>query len=264
MPIGGDQIPARGLTGGKGKVGKRFRGSWRSWGWPVLGKRGTEAAYRRRTGAGGGAPRGGDGVLVAGGQEVCEEVARKLPQGDVVLMVCLAGAKRQWVIGTTARPSDGGSSSSPARWSDRSSAEEQNWAGLWASVRGGGAAGALDRGWKAAGAAVDGEPRQRRSSGESTRAELQREYSSGGRKERQCDVVECVKEVERDSWASFKAKRSMAQVEQLLASSAARVAARATAARRGGAGRGPARGGVWRAWHEERQRGATGARAHGQ
>jgi hypothetical protein len=30
-------------------------------------------------------------------------------------------------------------------------------------------------------------------------AELRREYSSGGRKERQCDAVECVKEVERDS-----------------------------------------------------------------
>jgi hypothetical protein len=41
-------------------------------------------------------------------------------------------------------------------------------------VGGGGAAGALDRGWEAAGAAVDGEPRQRRSSGESTRAEEER------------------------------------------------------------------------------------------
>jgi hypothetical protein len=38
-------------------------------------------------------------------------------------------------------------------------------------VGGGSAAGALDRGWEAAGVAVDGEPRQRRSSGESTRAE---------------------------------------------------------------------------------------------
>jgi hypothetical protein len=47
--------------------------------------------------------------------------------------------------------------------------------------------------------------------------ELRREYSSGGRKERQCGAVECVKEVERDSWVSFKAKRSTAQVEQLLA-----------------------------------------------
>jgi hypothetical protein len=61
-------------------------------------------------------------------------------------------------------------------------------------------------------------------------AELRREYSSGGRKDRQCDAVECVKEVERDSWASFKAKRSTAQVEQRLASLATRVAARAAAA----------------------------------
>jgi hypothetical protein len=33
----------------------------------VLGKRGTEAAVRRRAEAGGGAPRGGDSVSVAGG-----------------------------------------------------------------------------------------------------------------------------------------------------------------------------------------------------
>jgi hypothetical protein len=38
-------------------------------------------------------------------------------------------------------------------------------------VGGGGATGALDRGWEAAEAADDGEPRQWRSSGESTRAE---------------------------------------------------------------------------------------------
>jgi hypothetical protein len=41
-------------------------------------------------------------------------------------------------------------------------------------VGGGGAAGALDRGWEAAEAAVDGEPRQRWSSGESTPAEEER------------------------------------------------------------------------------------------
>jgi hypothetical protein len=96
----------------------------------VLEKRGTEAAVRRRAGATGGALRGGNGVPVAGGQESSGEVARKLPLGDVVLVVCLAGAKRQWIVGTTARPSGGGSSSSPARWSGRSSAGEQNWAGL--------------------------------------------------------------------------------------------------------------------------------------
>jgi hypothetical protein len=83
----------------------------------VLGKRGTEAAYRRRTGAGGGAPRDVDGVPVAGGQESGGEVARKLSRDDVVLMVCLVGARRQWIAGTTARPSGGGSSSSPVMWS---------------------------------------------------------------------------------------------------------------------------------------------------
>jgi hypothetical protein len=61
----------------------------------VLGKRRAEAAGRRRTEAGGGAPRDGDGVPVAGGQESSGEVARKLPWGDVVLMVCLARTERQ-------------------------------------------------------------------------------------------------------------------------------------------------------------------------
>jgi hypothetical protein len=80
----------------------------------VLGKRGTEAAYRRRTGAGGGAPRGGVGVSVAGVREGGGEVARELLHDDVVLMVHLAGAKRRWINGATARPSGGASSSSPA------------------------------------------------------------------------------------------------------------------------------------------------------
>jgi hypothetical protein len=91
-----------------------FRSSRRSRGCPVSGKRGTVAAYRRRTEAGGGAPRDVDGVPVAGGQESGGGVARKLPRDDVVLMVGLAGARGQWIAGTTARPSGGGSSSSPA------------------------------------------------------------------------------------------------------------------------------------------------------
>jgi hypothetical protein len=48
-------------------------------------------------------------------------VARQLLRDDVVLVVCLAGAKRLWIDGTTARPSGGGSSSSPALWSGQSS-----------------------------------------------------------------------------------------------------------------------------------------------
>jgi hypothetical protein len=72
------------------------------------------AAWRRRTGAGGGAPRDDDGIPVAGGQESGWEVARKLPHDDVVLMGYLSGAERRWIIGTMARPSGSGSSSSPA------------------------------------------------------------------------------------------------------------------------------------------------------
>jgi hypothetical protein len=96
----------------------------------VLGKRGTEAAYRWRTGAGGGASRDVDGVPVAGGQESGGEVARQLLCDDVVLVLCLAGAKRRWIDGTMARPSGDESSSSPALWSERSGVGERNWAGL--------------------------------------------------------------------------------------------------------------------------------------
>jgi hypothetical protein len=63
--------------------------------WPVLGKRGAKAAGRRRTEVGGGGPRDVDGVPVAGGQESGGEVARELLRDDVVLMVHLAGVKRQ-------------------------------------------------------------------------------------------------------------------------------------------------------------------------
>jgi hypothetical protein len=80
----------------------------------VLGKRGTVAVYRWRTGAGGGAPRNVGGVPVAGGQESGREVARQLPRDDVVLVVCMSGTERRRSGGTTARPSSGGSSSSPA------------------------------------------------------------------------------------------------------------------------------------------------------
>jgi hypothetical protein len=121
VPIGGDQIPVRGLTSGEGKVRGKAQELTAVTGWPLLGKRGIVAAIRWRTGASGDAPRGGDGVLVAGGLESGREVARKLPRDDVVLMVHLAGAERRWIVGTTARPSGGGSSSSPAQWSGQSS-----------------------------------------------------------------------------------------------------------------------------------------------
>jgi hypothetical protein len=98
----------------RGKWGKKFRDSRRSWGWLVLGKRRAEAAYRRQTRAGGRGPRDVIGVSVTGVPEGGGKVARELPRDDVVLMVCLAGAKRRWIDGTTARPSGSGSSSSLA------------------------------------------------------------------------------------------------------------------------------------------------------
>jgi hypothetical protein len=69
-------------------------------------------------------------IPVAGGQEGGGGVARKLPRDDVVLMVGLAGARGQWITGTTARPSGGGSSSSSALWSGQSSTGDRNWVGL--------------------------------------------------------------------------------------------------------------------------------------
>jgi hypothetical protein len=61
----------------------------------VLGRRSAEAACRWRTETGGGAPKGGVDVPVAGVPEGGGEVTRELPRDDVVLMVHLAGAKRQ-------------------------------------------------------------------------------------------------------------------------------------------------------------------------
>jgi hypothetical protein len=81
--------------------------------------------------------------------------------------------------------------------------------------------------------------------------------------------VERVKEVERDSWASFKARRNTAHVKQLLAS---------IGGARGGSGGG---GATWRGeegasrgrevagevqegtWREVERRGAAGARENG-
>jgi hypothetical protein len=97
----------------RGKWEKRFRSSQRSRGVAGVeeekGRGGVSTANRGV----GGAPRDGVGVPVAGGQESGGGVARKLPRDDVVLMVGLAGARGQWITGTTARPSGGGSSSSP-------------------------------------------------------------------------------------------------------------------------------------------------------
>jgi hypothetical protein len=94
-PIGADQIPVRELTGGYGQVRGNVQKLTASRGWSMLGKRGTVVTYRQRTEAGGGAPSGGVSVPVVGVPKGGGEVARELLHDDVVLMVCLAGAKRQ-------------------------------------------------------------------------------------------------------------------------------------------------------------------------
>jgi hypothetical protein len=94
-PIGADQIPARGLTGGEGEVRGKVQELTAVTGWPMLGKRRAEAAGRRRTETGGGALRDGVGIPVARVPEGGGEVARELPRDDVVLMVHLVRAKRQ-------------------------------------------------------------------------------------------------------------------------------------------------------------------------
>jgi hypothetical protein len=45
---------------------------------------------------------------MAGVPEDGGEVVRELPCDDLVLTVCLAGAKRRWIDGMTARPNGGG------------------------------------------------------------------------------------------------------------------------------------------------------------
>jgi hypothetical protein len=52
--------------------------------------------------------RGAGNVPVARVQEGNEEVARKLPHVDIVLVVSSVRAKRWWSGGTTARPSGRG------------------------------------------------------------------------------------------------------------------------------------------------------------
>jgi hypothetical protein len=102
-------------------------------------------------------------------------------------------------------------------------------------VDGGGATGALDRGWEVVEAADDGEQELWWSSGKASR--------SGRRKRSKMGVCEWKSEFVGSLGMCFKSKRRHNGRELLLASSAACVAARAAAARRGGAGRGPAEAG---------------------
>jgi hypothetical protein len=74
----------------------------------------------------------------------------------------------------------------------------------------GGAVGALAGGCGAAKAADDGEPRQRRSSGEAWRSER--------RKRSRIGVRECKSESVGSSWTCFKLRRRHGERELLLAS----------------------------------------------
>jgi hypothetical protein len=86
---------------------------------------------------------GVDGVLVARVLESGREVVEKLLRDDVVLMGCSAGARRWWISGSTAKPSDGGARSSSALRSDCSGAPERDWMGLEAPAGDGDAVCAL-------------------------------------------------------------------------------------------------------------------------
>jgi hypothetical protein len=107
-------------------------------------------------------------------------------------------------------------------------------------VGGGGASGALDRGWEAAEAAVDDEPRLRRGSGEVE--------SSGKRKTVEMHVCERKSESVGSSRMCSRSRRRHECAGAAAGKLAARVAARAAAARRGVARRGPT-------WGGERRRG---------
>jgi hypothetical protein len=110
-------------------------------------------------------------------------------------------------------------------------------------VGGSSATEALDQGWEAAEAAVNGEQEIRRSSGKASR--------TGRRRRSRMGMHECKSESLGSSGMCFKSKRRHGEREQVLASSAARC---------GGAGRGPAPGGERRArcwsgtWREVEQR----------
>jgi hypothetical protein len=94
----------------------------------------------------------------------------------------------------------------------------------------GSAARVLDRGWEAAAAAVDGEPRQRRGSGEA--------WSSGERKAVEMQARDSKSEFVGSSRTCFRSRRRHGRAGVAAGKPAARVEARAAAARCGGARRG--------------------------
>jgi hypothetical protein len=128
-------------------------------------------------------------------------------------------------------------------------------------VGGGGASRALDRGWEAAEVAVDGEPRLRRGSGEVE--------SSGKRKAVKMHVCE---RKSKSVGSSRMCSRSRRRHHCMGVAAGNRREAwwlGATAARRGEAGRGPARAGKQRrgcwggTWRRGKRRGGSRCSAHG-
>jgi hypothetical protein len=105
-------------------------------------------------------------------------------------------------------------------------------------VGGGGASRALDRGWEAAEAAVDGKPGLRRGSDEVG--------CSGKGKTVQMWLRECKRECIGSSRTRFKSRRRHGERELVLANRRRAWQLGAMAARHGGARRGPARGGEQR------------------
>jgi hypothetical protein len=97
---------------------------------PKLAGGGAEGGRRWWGGSGFHRRRWQHGVLLAGVSEGSEEAARKLLRVDVVLLVPLTGVKRLCIGGSTARPSGGGTLSSPAAGDDVWVREHKiGWAG---------------------------------------------------------------------------------------------------------------------------------------
>jgi hypothetical protein len=125
----------------------------------------------------------------------------------------------------------------------------------------GGALGALDQGWEAAAAAVDGQQKLRQRSGEV--------WCSGEEMAVEMQMRESKREFVGSSRTCSGSRRRCARTGAGAGKSAGVMAARAAAARRGEARREPVRGGKRRrrswggTWREERRRGGGWCVAHG-
>jgi hypothetical protein len=124
-----------------------------------------------------------------------------------------------------------------------------------------GALGALDRGWEAAAAAVDGEQKLRRRCGEV--------WCSGEEMAVEMQMRESKRECVGSSRTCSGSSRRRGHAGEGASKPAGVMAARAAAARRGEARREPARGGKRRrrcwggTWREDRRRGGGRCAAHG-